>query len=343
MSFIGSSIAVGLGAAAGSTAAMVAGAAVTGSLVSAGTSIYAASQNKKAINSAINNQKSVDVGKLASDARTNAETNLRTALDLESKYLPQQAELRGATGQNFLNQLNPEGTAAGQRNDALMRALGFDPGAYAQNYGGNALTQSAADSIMADLALGGKLDPETQAQVVRAGLARGGNSGILGSDAGRGLVARDLGLTSLQLQQSRQQNALNAGMAQSQLGLNASQQYLQSLGLGLDATSGSLINSGNLYGLLANQPLPEAGLSSGDLASVNVGQTNAYNQNLMTAAGISAANNSAKYSGISNAIQSGLGMYADFAGGKAGLGGAGTTLGTTGSPNPYNSGGLGLV
>lgn len=330
----------------GTGAALLASAAI-----GAGTSIYAANQNKKALNAAMANQKTVDVGKLAEDARTNAETNLKNAIAMEKQYLPGQAALRDVTTQNFLDQLSPTGTAAQQRQAALERALGFTPTTPDITYGGNALAQSAADSILADLALGGSLDPETQAAVVRAGLATTGRSGILGSNAGRGLVARDLGLTSLQLKQARQNAALQAGLAQSQLGLSkagldlqAQQQYLASLGLGLDATSGNLVNAGNLYGLLASQPYPDVGLSSGDLASVTVGQTNAANQNALTAAGIQASNNSSMAGGIANALQSGLGLYAQMGGGLGGASypnmpltpGAG---GTTIVPNYQGTGG----
>ena len=319
--------------------ATIPGALIASAAVGAGTSIYAANQNKKAINSAMANQKTVDVGKLAEDARANAETNLKNAIAMEQKYLPGQSQLRDVTTQNFLSQLSPTGQAATDRQLALERALGFTPASTTPTYQGNALTQSAADAILADLALGGSLDPETQAAVVRGGLASTGRSGVIGSNAGRGLVARDLGLTSLQLRNARQQAALNAGLAQSQLGLSqvglglqGSQQYLQSLGLGLDATSGNLINAGNLYGLLASQPYPDVGLSSGDLASVTVGQTNAQNQNAMNAAGLLASNNSSMYSGISNALQTGLGLYAGLNGGK-------TVGGGLSNPNYVNTAG----
>lgn len=58
------------------------------------------------------------------------------------------------------------------------------------------------------LDLGGQIDPETQAQVVRGALSRSSASGMLpGTPGNRGLVARDLGLTSMDLQDSRAKNA----------------------------------------------------------------------------------------------------------------------------------------
>lgn len=59
-----------------------------------------------------------------------------------------------------------------------------------------------------ELSLGGEIDPETQAQVVRGALSNSASAGILpGTLGNRGLVARDLGLTSMDLRNSRAKNA----------------------------------------------------------------------------------------------------------------------------------------
>ncbi len=327
--------------------AFIAGAIIGSALIGVGGSMYAANQNKKAVQSAIDNQKQVDIGKLVADSRVNAEENLKKSLELEQTYLPGQAAVREATTQQLLTQLGSG--AQGQRDDAMARLLGFiDQGrpSSTPTYEGSALFQSAADKILADLNLGGTLDAETQSAVVRGALSGGGRSGIIGSEAGRGLVARDLGLTSLQLQQARQQAALNAGNLQSQLGLqqvsldqNAYSKYLQALGLGVDATTGQLSQAASLYNLGNSQVLPESGLSSTDIANVTVGQTNAYNQNLMNAAGMRAANNSAMASGISGALQQGLGLYAGLNAGGYGSSSTGSTLaGGANIPSGFTAG-----
>jgi len=286
----------------------VAGAILGSALIGVGGSIYAANQNKKAIQSAIDNQKTVDIGKLVADSRVNAEENLKKSLQLEQQYLPGQTAAREAATQQFLQQLSPD--MAAQRKASVDQLLGFVRGGAQPTYKGSELFQSAADKILADLNLGGNLSADTQNAVVRGALQGAGGSGVIGSEAGRGLVARDLGLTSLQLQQARQNAALQAGQIQSQLGLSQAQQYLQALGLGVDATTGQLQQAGSLYGLVQGMPLPESGLSSSDIANATVGQTNAYNQNLMNAAGMRAANNSAMAGGITGALQQGLGLYA---------------------------------
>jgi hypothetical protein len=80
--------------------------------------------------------------------------------------------------------------------------------------------------------------------------------------------------------------------------------------MGVEATGAEANRAANIYQMMANQALPESGLSSGSLANIEVGQTNAYNQNLLTAAGIKAGG---AISGINSAvggIQQGLGLFA---------------------------------
>jgi hypothetical protein len=198
--------------------ALAAGSAVAG--IAGG--IMSARAGRKAAEEAMSKQERVDIGKLVADARANSEANLAKSLELEKKYLPGTAQLRQTTTENLLSQIAPGGTAATRREEALTKLLGFTPASAEPTYEGSPLFKAAADRIAADLALGGKLDPETQAEVVRGALSGAGRSGVIGSQAGRGLTARDLGLTSLKLQQARQGAALEAGEAQSRLGLTPS-------------------------------------------------------------------------------------------------------------------------
>lgn len=293
------------------TLSLAAGSALAG-IVGGSMARKAAS---KAADEALSKQKTIDIGKLVADARANSEANLAKSLELEKKYLPGTAQLREATTSNLLAQFG--GGAQARRAQAMESLLGFQPASATPTYEGSPLFKQATDRIAAELALGGKLDPETQAEVVRGALAGAGRSGIIGSQAGRGLTARDLGLTSLQLQQARQAAALGAGkmqsdlgLTQAQLGLSAGDQLLRSLGMGVEATSNELTQAGNLFQTLANQALPESGLSSGSLADIEVGQTNAYNQRLMDAAAIKAGGSMAGIQSAVGGIQSGLGLAA---------------------------------
>jgi hypothetical protein len=266
-------------------------AAILGSgVLSAGASLYGANKAAKAAKGV----QPVNVAQLAADARANAETNLRRSLELEQQYLPGQAAARSGLQQTLAGLFG--GDAQRARATALSGMQDL-----AQRGGVGELERTAADQILADLQLGGKLDAETQAGVIRGALSGAGGAGILGSQAGRGLTARDLGLTSLQLQNARRQAALQAGgqMTQSEM---ASLMGLQNMVGG--QTSEALTASQVLSGML-----PEAGLSAGDLASVAVGNVNQKNEARLAASQASTAGTQ----GALGALSQGLGMYAGLA------------------------------
>jgi hypothetical protein len=73
----------------------------------------------------------------------------------------------------------------------------------------NQTRQAYPQQVLNDLNLGGQLRSDTQDQVVNAALHQASNSGIVDSNAGRGLVAQDLGLTSESLRQQRMDRAGN--------------------------------------------------------------------------------------------------------------------------------------
>lgn len=72
---------------------------------------------------------------------------------------------------------------------------------YDPNQGG--LREATTKSILDQLNLGGQLPPDVQEAVLRAGFEKGAAGGLGGSLAGRNLVGRDLGLTSLDLLNKR--------------------------------------------------------------------------------------------------------------------------------------------
>lgn len=79
--------------------------------------------------------------------------------------------------------------------------------------------QRALDALnLADVRLGGQLDPEVRNEVARAALGRAGTIGVAGGTA-RDVVARDLGLRSMDVRQQRLQNAENRAAAQQALNI----------------------------------------------------------------------------------------------------------------------------
>lgn len=73
----------------------------------------------------------------------------------------------------------------------------------------NAVRSAYPEQVKNDLALGGQLRSDTQDQVVNSALHQASNAGIVDSNAGRGLVAKDIGVTSEQVHQQRMDRAGN--------------------------------------------------------------------------------------------------------------------------------------
>lgn len=153
----------------------------------------------------------VDIDALDTKTREIARRNALESAELERQLTPEVAELRtGAT----------RGVLEGLGDTTMDNAKGWlaDYGANQEGRVNIAAAQSpllraAIAKAKADLEMGGRLDAATANETTRGALARsagvGGGIGIA-----RDLTARDLGLTSMALQQQRLQNAMNAGSAE---------------------------------------------------------------------------------------------------------------------------------
>lgn len=123
--------------------------------------------------------------------------------------------LSGVSGQvpaiNNINQQFGTGTANTARSveDILYPGMGN-------------LQSATTKSIADELGLGGNLPQDVKQQVMQGALAGNVSSGFNLGPGGRGMVARDLGLTGLQLQNQRQQNAANWVTSQNPTGTSLS-------------------------------------------------------------------------------------------------------------------------
>jgi hypothetical protein len=167
-------------------------------------------------------------------AREAALRNAQDSAALEKQFNPGAADLRAGSlqaliaslndqgGQNsifqsFVNQgapaLSPLGTrpGVGTDNAALLAQIAAQAGQPLTNQGfDSALTRAAVQRAQDDLALGSQLPQDVRNLVARQALARSGSvTGGLG--LGRDLMARDLGLTSLDLRNQRLQAAAQLG------------------------------------------------------------------------------------------------------------------------------------
>lgn len=248
-----------------------------GAVAVAGASAYTASQNRIASNKAndLIAKNGLNISNVIDTARQNAADNLKASIALERQLQPGTAALR-LTADAGLEDLASGHTAGLQARNALLEGISSP----------NPLLQASTDSILKQLQMGGKLDPETQAAVTKASLEAGGTAGISGSGAGRGLVARDLGLTSLSLLTSRQNAALTGGQA---LTSDLSTRY----GIASNAAAQDANNSLNIASLIDKRAMPDSGISSGSLVDLLVGQNNAQNQNIANRAKIDVAGNNA--------------------------------------------------
>jgi len=180
-------------------------AAITAAVVGAGISAAAASDSqRKAIHAQQDAQKAatVDIDALNQQTKDIARQNAIDSAALEKQLTPEVSQFRTAGMNNLLNQVNA-GTASSDKYRAILEAqLGKSLN--------TPLVNDAIAKARSDLALGGQLSQDVQNAVIRRGLANAGSVGG-GLGLGRDVSSRDLGLTSLQLEQQRLANAFNGG------------------------------------------------------------------------------------------------------------------------------------
>jgi hypothetical protein len=260
--------------------------------VSAAYGIYSSVKAKDAAKKAANQAGQVtpvsleDAQKAAADQ---AAQNAAASNKLEQQYNPYINALRQQAAGGLNQYLTPSATSNALTSGYMDAFNQAGQAAPASN-----LFTNAADVAQQQLALGGRLDTETANQVMRAGAAHAG--GMAGPGGGLGLgrdiSARDLGLTSLQLQNTRMQNAANIGSTQQNYGLAQAQQRLsQLLGSGSAASGLEQQQYGRnlgLAGFTQGITQPESGLSPSSAAGIVVGNTNTLNSANQNAAAIAA-------------------------------------------------------
>lgn len=251
--------------------------------------------------SAAGNASQVDLEQLDAITRQMARRNAFESAQLERELTPEVPALRKAANEAILSDVGGETTI-----DAYNRGLLSQMGENGVKGPRTPLLEAAIAKAKADLALGGQLNKDTQNQVTRAALSKAGTVAPGGLGLGRDITARDLGLTSMQLEQQRLDAASRLGGQE----LN-----LESLRTGTDFNNrSSLLNivqllqaaqnarfgrnlSAGQYGQSIAQPV--VGLDPGSAANVVTGnatnagaalanQANIYgqtSQNYLNAAG----------------------------------------------------------
>ena len=276
----------------------VAGATIVGSVGSALINKSASDKALQAQKDALANVKPADINAINTQAVDTQTANAIAAKKLQAQLEPGVQPLQSASLSDLLAKLQPD-----QYTEQIKALLGKSiSGGSSINL---SLLNSAVNSAQQQLDLGGKLDPETQNQIMRAALAKAGSVAPGGLGLGRDITARDLGLNSLQLYQQRLNNASTIGgqqlseqQAQSQQTL-AQQQMLAAL------AQGDYTRALQIAQFAQGIQTPSLGLSGTDVANISLGKTNQGNQAALSVGNLNAAGdvaNGKTYSSILGAL-----------------------------------------
>jgi hypothetical protein len=214
---------------------------------------------KNAANAASASQ--IDINRLDERTRALAKQNAIESAALEKQLTPEVAALRTGANQQLLSGL-------GKTDPSLERAKSM----IGQNLGvplNTPLLNAAIAKAQADLGLGGQLSRETQNLATRQALATAGTVGG-GLGLGRDLVARDLGLTSLQLEQQRLQNASQLGGQELQLGEANASNFLNNFNLLRSATDNDFARQLALAQYAQGIQQPIVGLDPASAANIEI-------------------------------------------------------------------------
>jgi hypothetical protein len=318
--------------------------ALAAAAIAAGGTIYASDEARSASNTAADKaaqaaqNAQVNIPQLNTEVQNEAGSNAALSNQMEQQYNPYINSLR-QTSAGSLNQFLTPSNTTDQIQGNLMNQLN----ANGQPLAASNLFTNSANAAQQQLNLGGTLDQDTQNAAMRAGAAQAGSMAGAGGGLGLGrdLSARDLGLSSMALQNQRITNAANIGQQQSAYDLQAQQAQAQNT-----QNYSNILNSMQQEQFNKNLALsqftqgiqqPQVGLSPSSVAGISVG-----NSNLIGSAGQQQAAIGAQQAAGSNQLAGQLGGYGLSSLGKVNWGnisGSGSTAELNGGTNGFDSGG----
>ena len=194
-------------------------------------------------------------------------------------------------------------TSKAVQDQALAEALGA-PSTAAQG------KQALIDAALGELSAGATLPPDVQAELVKAGLEKGGM--VTGTASGKGTggrITRELiGSAGLQLKQQRQQQAA-ALLGQAQNLENSRSQILGQLFPSLAQTQLGVLGGEQAVLNQSNSMLPNAGLSGTDVANLWLARVGATTSLAKDAANVAGRGMQA----VTQAWQPAIGAASNFA------------------------------
>ena len=260
----------------------VAGAALVGTVGSALINKSSSDKALQAQKDAAASVQPVDIGSLNDQVVSQQTANAKAAKALQDQLNPGVSTLQNTSISDLLAKLQPDQYTE-QIKALLSKSLTGDSSI------NPSLLNSAVSSAQQQLDLGGKLDAETQNQIMRAALAKAGSVAPGGLGLGRDITARDLGLTSLQLQQQRLQNASTIGGQQLSEQTAQSQQTLAQQQMLAALASGDWTKYLQAAQFAQSIQTPSLGLSGTDVANISLGNTNQSNQAALSLGNLNAA------------------------------------------------------
>lgn len=244
----------------GWTVAAIVGSAAVGAVASNNAAKKAAAATRDAAK-----MSQVDIDKIDEQTRRIALRNAAESAALEKAMTPEVPELRTAANREIIAGLNDKSS------DSYRAMLEARLGKNLET----PLLKEALAKARADLGLGGKLSVDVQNAVTRRGLATAGAVGP-GLGLGRDIVARDLGLSSYNIENDRLATALKAGELEQGLATDNETSMLNNLQLLQQINSGKrnfALGAGQ-YGESIRQPI--VGLDPSSIANMVAGNaTNA--------------------------------------------------------------------
>jgi hypothetical protein len=258
----------------------------------------AADRSARAQREALAGQKGVDVADVTRQAREADLQKYRDQFRLQAEVDPGSAALRESS--NKALQESVFGDPNEKNANEILKSL-FNENVNVDPNDAN-FVQALKTRAQETLALGGKISPDQQAELVRAGLETGAQSGFnAGSSATRQGVGKLLASESEALAASRAEQA--RGLFGFATDINSSR-VGNLTNIGNASTNAAIARNAKLTSIanLADSRVPEIGIGGGDIANLAVGNTNQGNQVTLQRGAVAAQNAAANGQIISGLI-----------------------------------------
>ncbi len=240
--------------------------ATIGLVISAGSAVNTADNQRKSLHAQQDALKANNTASIEAQTAQQSKDNATQSAELERQLTPEVPQLRTAANNALLGQIG-NSSAASTNAENLLNGGGLSVD--------SPLLKAAIMKAQQNLALGGQLDTDTQNAVTRRGLATAATVGGGGLGLGRDVVARDLGLTSLDLQQQRLNDASRIGGQEVDMNNSSAANLLNHVSLLNSLNNARNANNLGIAQYAESIQRPIVGLDPGSAASLQISNNNA--------------------------------------------------------------------